>query len=115
MTLINRASKGQLMDVLEQFCIQKYSPEHTLIEGQITGENFMTHSYVTLLLELVLASALMLQSCACRVTHHTLLTKLVRIKNIRRTFNILGFFYFIMIIAISLLVSMFYLNSGIYI
>jgi hypothetical protein len=28
-----------------------------LIQEQITGENFMTHSYVTLLLELVLASA----------------------------------------------------------
>jgi hypothetical protein len=69
MTLINRASEGRLMDVLEQFYIQKCSPEHTLIQEQITGENFMTHSYVTLLLELVLASALILQSCACRVTH----------------------------------------------
>jgi len=55
MTLINRASKGRLVDVLEQFCIQNYRPEHTLIQKQITSENFMTHSYVTLLLELVLA------------------------------------------------------------
>jgi len=69
------------MDVLEELCIKKCSPEHTLIQEQITGEKFLTHSYVMPLLELVLASALMFQSCACRVTHYTLLNKLVCIKN----------------------------------
>jgi hypothetical protein len=75
------------MDDLEQSYIQKRSPQHMLIQVQIRGENFMTHNYVTLLLELVLASELILQSCACRVTHYTLITKLVCIKNFRRAWN----------------------------
>ena len=60
------------MDIFKKFFIQKYSHEHTLMQEQMTGENFVTHSYVTLLVEQVLASALMLQSCGCRVTHYPL-------------------------------------------
>jgi hypothetical protein len=54
MTLIHRASKGCLMDIMEHFFIRKYDREHKLILEQIPGKNnpfllyFMAHKYVTL-------------------------------------------------------------------
>jgi hypothetical protein len=39
MKLIRQDSKGCLMDIFEQYFINKYNHEHKLIQEQIPGEN----------------------------------------------------------------------------
>jgi hypothetical protein len=70
MTLIHKANKGHLMDILEQLFMQKYYHKHKLIQEQIPGENnpLFTLLYdVILLPELAFDSALMLQFCSCHI------------------------------------------------
>jgi len=92
-----------------------------LIREQITGENFITHSYVTLLLELVLASATgATVMCPPPDSLHAghqvgMYQEFSSTLNILEIFyNFILFFYILLIITISLLVSMFFC-SGIYI
>ena len=68
LTLIHRASKGCLMDIVEQFFIQKYDREHKLILEQIPGENNPLFTLRRTIMSpsqpaLVFDSAVMLQSC----------------------------------------------------